>query len=55
MQKSSGPLEKVLEKNPSASLADIQRSHPALRAMSLDYLALRVSKIIEGRHVASMK
>jgi hypothetical protein len=48
-------LEKVLEKHPSASLADIQRSHPTLRAMSLDYLALRVSRIVDSRYVASLK
>jgi hypothetical protein len=39
------PLEEAVSRYPNASLHDIRDLHPALRRMSVDHLALRVSQI----------
>lgn len=38
-------LQEFLARNPAAGLHEIRRSHPKLRAMSLDQLSLRIAQL----------
>ena len=38
-------LKRIVAGNPAASLDEIRRSHPTLRSMSLDHLALRIGQL----------
>jgi hypothetical protein len=49
------PLTDILARNPAASLQDLRRSHPLLRNMSLDHLALRLDQIVHRRDTAWQK
>jgi hypothetical protein len=44
-QNIESPLTDIIARNPGASLQDLRRSHPLLRKMSLDHLALRLDEI----------
>jgi hypothetical protein len=42
-------LKQVLAVDPQADLHKIRRAHPALRAMSLDNLGLRLTRLIDSQ------
>jgi hypothetical protein len=48
-------LKQILAVDPKASLHNIRRAHPALGAMSLDHLYLRMSQLIDDRSDAWAK
>jgi hypothetical protein len=48
-------LKQILAVDPKASLHKVRRAHPALGAMSLDHLYLRMSQLIDDRSDAWAK
>jgi hypothetical protein len=48
-------LKEVVARRPAATIHEIKRSHPALRSMSLDHLALRLGQLERDQNLASPK
>jgi len=48
-------LKQIVARNPAASLHEIRLSHPTLRSMSLDHLALRIDQLSRDKNHASLK
>jgi len=45
----------AIARNPTASLHELRQSHPTLRAMSLDHLAVRVDQVRNNQTFAALK
>jgi len=45
-------LSAILDQNPAASLEELRRSNPALRAMSIDHLTTRLAQLSARREPA---
>ena len=48
-------LKAVVARRPDATIHDIRRSHPSLRSMSVDHLALRLGRLERGQSLATLK
>ena len=49
------PLQQAIARNPAADLHQLHQSDPALRAMSLDHLALRIDRLRNNQAFAVRK